>query len=157
MGMGWRAPASVSGSRPPSVTLKTCAPMSSRGSKMRFIGRVRRLASPSKVAVTGQPPTAPMTRRQPVPELPKSNAPLAFAHALDRGAQRTHRLAGVDDILAFEQAGYAGFPDRERAEDEAAVRDRFVAGDACAALQRACAARGERGFGGVVHGMSRLG
>src|SRR5262249_54765698 len=83
------------------------------------------------------------------------NAPLAFAHALDRGAQRTHRLAGVEDILAFEQPRYAGFPDRERAEDEAAVRDRFVAGGACAAFQRAGGARGGGGLGGVLHERSR--
>src|SRR5262245_42538408 len=75
MGMGSRAPASVRGSSPPSVMRAACAPISSRGSRMRFIGRLRRLASPSKVAVTGQPPTAPMTRRQPVPELPQSSAP----------------------------------------------------------------------------------
>ena len=41
---------------------------------MRRIGRVRRLASPSKVAVIGQPATAPIASRQPVPELPKSSA-----------------------------------------------------------------------------------
>src|SRR5262249_1412852 len=50
-----------------------------------------------------------------------------------------------------------GFPDRERAEDEGAVRDRFVAGRARAALEGARAAGGERGFGGVVHGRTRLG
>src|SRR5262249_48774817 len=79
------------------------------------------------------------------------NAPLAFGHALDLGAQRAHRLAGVDHVLAFEQPGYAGFPDRERAEDEGAVRDRLVAGHARAALEGARAAGGERGFGDVVH------
>src|SRR5262249_41481676 len=82
------------------------------------------------------------------------HTPLAFAHALDRGAQRAHRLGGVEHVLAFEQPGYAGFPDRERAEDEGAVRDRFVAGDARAALQRARAAGGEGGFGGVIHGQN---
>src|SRR5262245_17394337 len=85
------------------------------------------------------------------------NAPCACGHALDLGAQRAHRLAGVDHVLAFEQPGYAGFPDRERAEDEGAVRDRFVAGRARAALEGARAAGGERGFGGVVHGRTRLG
>jgi hypothetical protein len=85
------------------------------------------------------------------------NAPRAFRHAFDRGAQRAHRLAGVEHVFAFEQPGYAGFPDRERAEDEGAVRDRFVAGHARAALEGARAARGERGFGGVVHGRARLG
>src|SRR5262249_57489350 len=55
------------------------------------------------------------------------NAPCAFGHALDLGAQRTHRLAGVEYVLAFEQAGYAGLADRERAEHDAAVRDRLLA------------------------------
>src|SRR5690242_18347502 len=40
---------------------------------MRRIGLERSEASPSNVAVTGQPATAPITRRQPVPELPKSS------------------------------------------------------------------------------------
>jgi hypothetical protein len=85
------------------------------------------------------------------------HAPRAFGHASDRGAQRAHRLGGVEHVFAFEQPGYAGFPDRERAEDEGAVRDRFVAGHARAALEGARAARGERGFDGVVHGRARLG
>ena len=42
---------------------------------MRCIGRLRSEASPSKVAVIGQPATAPITSRQPVPELPKSSTP----------------------------------------------------------------------------------
>ncbi len=139
---------------------------------MRRIGRLRRLASPSKVAVIGQPATAPITSRQPVPELPKSStpagsreaadadavhAPGAFAGALDRGAQRAHGLAGVEHVLAFEQAGDAGLADRQRAEDQGAVRDRLVAGHAHAALERARAAGGQRGWSGVVHVRARLG
>ena len=38
-----------------------------------LIGRRRNEASPSKVAVIGQPATAPSIRRHPVPELPKSS------------------------------------------------------------------------------------
>ena len=133
---------------------------------MRCIGRLRRLASPSKVAVIGQPATAPITRRQPVPELPKSSTPSgraeaadadamqpprALAGALDPGAERAHGFAGVDDILAFEQPGDAGLADGERAEDQGAMRDRLVAGHAQAALEPAGAAAGERGRGGVLH------
>ena len=40
---------------------------------MRRIGRLRREASPSKVAVTGWPPTTPIISREPVPALPKSS------------------------------------------------------------------------------------
>src|ERR1700753_3369723 len=47
--------------------------MSARGSRIRRIGRLRSEASPSNTAVIGQPATAPMTSRQPVPELPKSS------------------------------------------------------------------------------------
>src|SRR5262249_41555894 len=71
-------------------------------------------------------------------------------------AERAHRLAGVDHILAFEQPGNAGLPDRERAEDEGAVRDRLVAGHARAALEGARAAGGKRGFSGVVHVRARF-
>ena len=134
---------------------------------MRCIGRLRRLASPSKVAVMGQPATAPMTRRQPVPELPKSStacgaleaadadavdAPGALAGPLDRGTQRPHGLAGIDHVLALEQPGDAGLADRECAENEGAVRDRLVAGHLHAAPERPGAARNERRRGGVVHG-----
>src|SRR6185312_16005604 len=49
------------------------APINSRGSSTRRIGLVRSEASPSKTAVIGQPATAPITSRQPVPELPKSS------------------------------------------------------------------------------------
>src|SRR5262249_55053634 len=56
------------------------------------------------------------------PDADAVNAPLAFGHALDLGAQRAHRLASVEYVLAFEQPGDAGLTDRERAEDEGAVR-----------------------------------
>ena len=74
IGIGSRAPCSKTGSRPPSRISKVRAPIFSSGSRMRRIGRVRRLASPSNVTVIGQPATAPMASRQPVPELPKSSA-----------------------------------------------------------------------------------
>ena len=46
---------------------------------MRRIGRERSEASPSKIAVIGQPATAPITSRQPVPELPKSSGAAGWA------------------------------------------------------------------------------
>ncbi len=49
--------------------------MRSKGSSTRRIGRLRREASPSNVAVTGEPATAPIASRTPVPELPKSSGP----------------------------------------------------------------------------------
>ena len=136
---------------------------------MRRIGRVRSEASPSKIAVIGQPATAPMASRQPVPELPKSSAargcgeaadadphepPGALAGALDRGAERLHGVGGADGVLAFEHPGNAGLAHGERAQDQGAERDRFVPGHAHAALEGAAAARGERsGCGLRVHGL----
>ena len=73
IGIGSRAPSSLAGRRPPSAISSVRAPIFSSGSSIRRIGRWRRLASPSKVAVIGQPATAPIIRRQPVPELPKSS------------------------------------------------------------------------------------
>jgi hypothetical protein len=40
--------------------------------------------------------------------------PGPLAHPLDPGPERRHGLAGVDDVLALEQAGNAGLADRER-------------------------------------------
>ena len=71
------------------------------------------------------------------------NTPTAFAGPLDLGAQGAHRLAGVDDVFTFKQAGNAGFANRERSDDECAVRNRLVAGHAHAALNRAATAGGE--------------
>ena len=128
---------------------------------MRRIGRLRSDASPSKVAVIGQPATAPITRRQPVPELPKSSGPAGaakpptptpsirqspVADALDTRAERAHGLGGVEHILAFEQPGDPGLADRERAEDQRAVRDRLVARHARAPRERAAAPGGQRGW-----------
>ena len=73
IGKGSRAPCRVSGSRPPSPPAIILAPIRASGSRIRRIGRERSEASPSKTAAIGQPATAPMTRRQPVPELPKSS------------------------------------------------------------------------------------
>src|ERR1700679_819033 len=51
-----------------------------RGSSTRAIGRERKLASPVKVAVMGVVATAPIIRREPVPELPKSSAAPGARH-----------------------------------------------------------------------------
>ena len=50
------------------------------------------------------------------------------------------------DVLAFQQAGDAGFADRQRAENQRPVRDRFVARHADTAGQRAAAAGGQAGL-----------
>src|SRR5438270_316402 len=61
--------------RAPCPLSPTFAPISSSASRTRRIGRERNEASPSKTAEIGQPATAPITSRQPVPELPKSSGP----------------------------------------------------------------------------------
>ena len=68
IGIGSRAPASVSGNRPPARRSAWREPHAPSGSSTRCIGRLRSEASPLKVAVTGEPPTA-HRERHPVPEL----------------------------------------------------------------------------------------
>ena len=78
--------------------------------------------------------------------------PGALPGAFDSRPQGTHRLAGVDDVLAFEQALDAGLTHRHGGQDERAVRDRLVARHAHASLQAGRAAGGERRHG-LIHGM----
>ena len=73
------------------------------------------------------------------------NAPAALAGALDAGAERAHGVRGAHHVLAFEQAGNARLADRERGENQGAMRDRLVARHADAALERRAGARAERG------------
>ena len=56
--------------------------------------------------------------------------PRELAGPFDPRAQRLHRFGGIEDVLALEQAGNAGFADRKCAQDQRPVRDRLVAGDA---------------------------
>ena len=112
-----RRQASAAGGRRPTASVR--APIRSSGSSTRRIGRLRSEASPSNVAVIGQPATAPSASRQPVPELPKSSAaagsakpptpdavdrPCPLAGPLDAGAERPQGLGGIEHVLAFEQA-----------------------------------------------------
>ena len=70
-GVGFAAPVSVIGSRPPRRP-RASAPKRASGSVIRPIGRLRRLASPVKVAVMSVVAIAPITSRTPVPALPWS-------------------------------------------------------------------------------------
>jgi hypothetical protein len=49
-------------------------------------------------------------------------------------AKRPHRVGGMQDILAFQQAIDGGFANRKGPQNERAVRNRFVARHAGAAL-----------------------
>ena len=75
--------------------------------------------------------------------------PCAVAVARHFGPEGAHCLGGVQHILAFQQAGDAGFADRHRTKDQRAVADRLVAGHFGAARQRAGFAGGHR-LGGAV-------
>ena len=66
-----------------------------------------------------------------------THAPFSRAAAFDLRAQRSHRLSGIEHILAFEQTADAGLADRKRAEYQRAMRNRFVARHADTAFQRA--------------------
>jgi hypothetical protein len=81
------------------------------------------------------------------------DAPFAFAGAFDRGSQRAHGFARIDNVLALKETADAGLANRERAENQRPMRDRFVAGDAQPAAQRARAARGQRGGRCFSHGV----
>src|SRR5665213_2932571 len=61
----------------------------------------------------------------------------------DKGwAERPHRLRGAQHVLAFKYSLNTRAADRERAQDERAMRNRLVARDAAGAAKRArCAGR----------------
>ena len=59
---------------------------------------------------------------------------------LDPGAKRLHRFGRVENIFALQQAGNPGFADRKSPQNEGAVRNRLVAGNADFAAQRAACA-----------------
>ena len=63
------------GSRPGSPRWRTCAPAATSGSNARLIGRLLSEASPSRVALTGEPATRPSSRRAVVPLFPQSMTP----------------------------------------------------------------------------------
>ena len=65
-------PVRVTGNRSSPASQPKRAPIRRSGAVTRFIGRLRRLASPSKVAVRPYPAAAPINRRTPVPALPQS-------------------------------------------------------------------------------------
>ena len=69
-------PVTATGSRSPASCQLNRAPIAASGPVTRFIGRFRRLASPSKSVVIGYPAAAPISRRTPVPALPQSMTPV---------------------------------------------------------------------------------
>ena len=136
------------------------------------MGRLRSEASPVKTALIGVVAIIPMTRREPVPELPKSSTsagaakpptptpctcqvPVAIARHL--GPEGTHGRGGAQHILGFEQARDPGFAHGERPQDQGAMGNRFVAGHQSRAGKGAGRVGGKRtGYGGMSHFRSRL-
>jgi len=70
--IGAAAPITASGSRLPARVMN-CAPISSSGRVTRAIGRLVSEASPVKKLVIGWLATSPISRRTPVPALPRSS------------------------------------------------------------------------------------
>ena len=114
------------------------------------IGRRLSDASPVKIVVIGVVATAPMVRRTPVPELPKSSTsdgsrkpptPTPWTRHSPSPSRATsapkpaHRLGGVEHVVGFEQAGDLGLAHGQRAQDERPVRNGFVAGRRHRALE----------------------
>ncbi len=56
-----------------------------------------------------------------------SDEPSAIRVAAHGGAEGTHGGSGAQHVLAFQQAGDAGFTDRETSEHQRAMGDRFIA------------------------------
>ena len=112
IGIGSRAPCSVTGSRPPSRTSWVLRAHALQRIEHALHRPRAQEASPSNVAVIGQPATAPIASRQPVPELPKSSGAAGVGKAADAdaraparrrspvrstiGAERLHRVGGAD-------------------------------------------------------------
>src|SRR6185312_2709725 len=81
--------------------------------------------------------------------------PRKISRPLDLGAECPHGFGGIQHVLALQQAGHPGLADRKRTQDQGAVRDRLVAGDADGAAQRARNTGFERGRGcGCGQGVS---
>jgi hypothetical protein len=56
--------------------------------------------------------------------------------SVDRRPERAERGSGTQDVVAFQQVGDRRFTDAQGAENQRAVRDRFVARDGHGAMQR---------------------
>src|SRR5262249_36641203 len=64
-----------------------------------------------------------------------ANRPRAVAVAGDGRAERAHGLGSVDHVLALEQSGNPRLAHGQGADDQGAMRDRFVARDTDAAQE----------------------
>ena len=126
--------------------LSAFAPIRSSGSRTRFCGRLRSEASPSKVAVTGQPATAPITRRQPVPELPKSSG--AEGSAKPDTPTRPAAVEREDDQRKLEMAKLAQEIQKESEQYAKRPKRKYISANTkeyeFAAYMRAWVARIER-------------
>ncbi len=90
-----------------------------------------------------------MLRLQQRADAHAGDAPSAFADPIDPRTERPARFARSHDVVAFEKPLDFRLTAAEQAENEGAVRNRFVAGRARAPFERAAAAAGERAGGGI--------
>ena len=121
------------------------------------------MASPVKIAVIGVVAIAPITRREPVPELPKSSADLRALPVADPGpadppaARRLRAVSSAPkprkapavlmDILGLQKAGNAGFALGQRAQDQGPLGNGFVARNLGRALEGPGLAGARAGLG----------
>ena len=160
IGNGSRAPCSVSGRRPPSLCATPRAhqfqriehashrPRAQRGIAVEC-RRDRASGDRAHHQAAAGAGIAEIKRRCRLREARDADAvhrPGDIAGPFDLRAQRPHRLGGVEYVLALEQAGDPCFPDRQRAKNQRAVRNRLVAGHADAPGQ-GCRLRGSSGVG----------
>ena len=149
MGIGSRAPLSVSGKRPSSDDdgaradpLQRFKHPPHRASTQRGIaiehGGDRAACYCPQHEPTAGPGIAEIERalgRRKTCDADAAHTPFTRAKPLDTGAERRHRFASVEDVLTFEQSANPGLTDRQCAENERPMRDRFVARHAHAASQ----------------------
>ena len=145
-----RARAASAARARPRPRSRTVTPMCASGSRMRRIGRLRREASPSKVAVIGWLPATPIISREPgagIAEIEhrrrarrarrcRRRAPASGPAPRGRSRAPSARQASAvrSTSSPSSRPSIRVSPIGEQAEDQGAVRDRLVAGDAQAPL-----------------------
>jgi hypothetical protein len=72
------------------------------------------------------------------------NVPGTIAGAFNARTERPHGIGSVQNIFAFQQATDGSFADGKRAQDQGAVRDRFVPRNAGPPLDGATLTGGQR-------------
>ena len=132
-------PVTVSGGRHRSPVPSTLAPMRSRGSATRSIGRDRNEASPVIRVTPGMEATTPARSRMPVPEFPRSRVAAGAASRWrppvmrtvppvdgDAGSQVLHGPEGPQDVVTRGETREGGRTVGQGGQEQCPVGDRLV-------------------------------